>query len=411
MRLKIVFAFLSRLPMTDVASTDDSATNLSAFNLGVFSNQLLWNLDQAVLARSERHRIAALGLVQRLQAIGADFTEMRTDEPLQVALSEIRKELPENVSQSRGEWLDDMLSSGRDPSDDSSDGEWWYSHFGVGRERESLRRVIVDSTLHTPQQRLWFELGALIDSGRHRPDTGYHVYRFNPWLVGPLPATTNPQSIEAINDGPESPLPIGNLPAAEQGPQLRTFEPGELPPRQEWWLGLTHLCEGLRVPCNPEPPDLSTSSSIIDTAENLIERVQVALGASRTDANVPTVVGPPSVTPAQMGGIAGPDAVTSSIHSNPKPNEVIGNWKFFDAEVQYADFNTFIITQPYHGTMHCLLKDRINKNWKHLAAAGWGEGNTKIAKDITTTICRLRKTIRENIEPSFVTVKQTASAG
>ena len=213
MRLKIVFAFLSRLPMTDVASTDDSATNLSAFNLGVFSNQLLWNLDQAVLARSERHRIAALGLVQRLQAIGADFTEMRTDEPLQVALSEIRKELPENVSQSRGEWLDDMLSSGRDPSDDSSDGEWWYSHFGLDQKRKRLWHVIVDATLQTAEQRLWFELGELIDSGRHRPDTGCHVYLFNPWLVGPLPSTTNPQPIEAINDGPESPLAICLLPS------------------------------------------------------------------------------------------------------------------------------------------------------------------------------------------------------
>ena len=98
--------------MTASAPKNDSAANLSTFNLGVFANQFLWNLDQAVVAGSEYHRVVALGLIRRLQVIGAEFTEMRTDAPLQIVLDKIRKQLPDNVSQEYGEWWDDVLSSG-----------------------------------------------------------------------------------------------------------------------------------------------------------------------------------------------------------------------------------------------------------------------------------------------------------
>ena len=69
--------------MTNVASKDDSENNLAAFELGVYANQFLWNLDQAFVAESEPHRNVALGLIERLSAIGAAFTEMKNNAPFE----------------------------------------------------------------------------------------------------------------------------------------------------------------------------------------------------------------------------------------------------------------------------------------------------------------------------------------
>lgn len=420
--------------MTVIDPTHDSGDCLFAFNLGVFSNELLWNLDQAVLAGSKRHREDALGLVQRLQAIGSKYTGMRTDAPLQLVLNEIREELPENIPESRAEWLDDNSSRYRDPADERSDGEWLYDQFGLGRIRKKLRQVIIDATLATPLQRLSCELGMLIDSGRHRPDTGAHIYRFNPWLLGPMPAVPTPKSDPKNDTVLEDQSSTVSTDAYEQQPLFRTFEPGELPPRPGWWQELTHLCEELHVPCSPEPPDLSTTTGIIDTVELLIEKARANLAELQSDlrplrreipdqtgadvvVNQP-VIAPrvtqagvvssttpgPRGTPETLGKSDSPHRFEGSTNSNSSdamPTEIIGKWKFYDAEVQFADLPKLLISQPYRGVLTCLLKCKDYRNWKLLRDAGWSEEDDANRKNIVEAVSRLRDKLKKYLEPAL----------
>ena len=287
--------------MTAFAPYDDSAANLSAFNLGVFANEFLWNVDQAVVAGSGHHRIAALALIRRLQALGAEFTELKTDAPFQVVLNEIREYLPDNVTQSYGESWDDELSRGMDTSDCRSEGEWWYGHFSLDRERQRLRQVIVDETLQSPEQRLWFRLGDLIDSGRHRPDVGHQIYQGPPGFIGP----PSPHHTQGSDGGsmwsPFNPDWGGvGAPASEQLPGLWTFSSGQLPPRPEWWQEVVHLCQQLDVPCNPDEPDLSSPQLVVAIVEQLIESARSMLCDRQSDASVPS-----ALASAAMAGSGG----------------------------------------------------------------------------------------------------------
>ncbi len=153
MRLSIVFAFLSEFMMTDVAPRNDSDSNLSAFELGVYANQFLWNLDQAFVAGSNDHRLAALGLINGLRSCGAGLVEMKPDMPLSEFLKQIERYLPAKPGSSFMEPIFDSLSHGQDEQDIRPEGEWVYSEHEVGKEREELKRVIVKGTLQTPQQR------------------------------------------------------------------------------------------------------------------------------------------------------------------------------------------------------------------------------------------------------------------
>ncbi len=262
MRLKVKFAFSSEFTMTDVAPRDQSETNMSAFDLGVYANQFLWKLDQAFVANSDHHRLAALGVIQRLRTIGSVFTEKKTNAKLEVFLDKISEYLPETLGRDRSEMLRDFQIESYNVDSDLSDGKRWYQYLGsIGQERENLRKVINNRTLQSAQQRVWFDWGVLIDSGRYPPDTGIFLYNFNPPQNRRRFTIPIPQSILTNDDEPEVPL-------------FRTFEPGELPPQSEWWQELLHLCEELDVPCNPEEPDLSTTDSVVETVKQMIERAR-----------------------------------------------------------------------------------------------------------------------------------------
>ena len=281
MRLNIVL-LLSEFMMTDVAPRGESAANLSAFDLGVYANQFLWNLDQAFVVGNNDHRLAALGLINGMRSCGAGLVEMKPDMPLSVFLIQIERYLPAKPGPDFMESIIDSLYRGQDERDFRPEGEWVYSQYEVGQEREDLRRVIVDETLQTLQQREWFRLGWLIDSGRHRPDTGNYLFKPDLRPLGQLPAPVHPQIIQTSDEVPEL-LPQNVSPSAdEQRRPYRTFTPGELPPPPGWWLELFHLCQRLHVPCDRKPPDLSTVSYIVEIVEQMIERARTTIAPNAT---------------------------------------------------------------------------------------------------------------------------------
>ncbi|MCX7406671.1 MAG: hypothetical protein NTZ32_01150 [Planctomycetales bacterium] len=254
--------------MTDAASKDDSENNLAAFELGVYANQFLWNLDQAFVAESEPHRNMALGLIERLSAIGAAFTEMKNNAPFENFLREIRGYLPATLGSQRAETLEDFISEIFNVDSDLSEGERWYQFLDpFGQEREKLRKILFDDTVQTLQQRKWFRLGWLIDAGRHPPDTGHCLYKFQPTRNRRRlpPALAQPNLIN--DDEPEVPM-------------FRTFEAGELSPQGEWWQSVFGLGQQLDVPCNSNEPVLSTASTIVEIVEQLIESARKTIAAN-----------------------------------------------------------------------------------------------------------------------------------
>ncbi len=360
--------------MTDAARRDESDSNLSAFRLGVFANEFLWNLDQAVVADSEPHRRVALGLVQRLGAIGAIFTGMRTDAPLQDFLKGAREHLPDRMTGNYSVWFSDLLLAGEEDGDGINAGELWYSNFGVRSEREKLLKVIVDSTLSTTQQRQWFLLGLLIDSGRHPPDTGSHLYKFNPPRDRRHVVPVNSQSIVTNDDEDEDE-------DEPELPPLRVLEPGELRPGRDWWREVVKLSEQVKVPCNFVEPDLSTASSIVNAVMQMIENTSKAIAAPRPDA-LPLVM----TRPAPL--------------LDPPANDVEkhGLWEFVAGKVRFREGEWHKLTPIPWGILKCLAANRYPVSRMQLIEAGWkGDTNTD-DNAVRTALTRLRKRLSEFVK-------------
>jgi len=441
--------------MTDAARRDESDSNLSAFRLGVFANEFLWNLDQAVVADSEPHRRVALGLVQRLGAIGAIFTGMRTDAPLQDFLKGAREHLPDRMTGNYSVWFSDLLLAGEEDGDDINAGELWYSNFGVRSEREKLLKVIVDSTLSTTQQRQWFLLGLLIDSGRHPPDTGSHLYKFNPPRDRRHVVPVNSQSIVTNDDEDEDEPEL---------PPLRVLEPGELRPGRDWWREVVGLSEQLKVPCNFVEPDLSTASSIVETVEQMIASARTTIkanapaplislsdGHQQPASGLPTVGTAhkdPEVSPLAGGGtdvlngnsteqrdeevevsqsdeMMDPTIVpkppdenqpqntstsipesTSAGDSKENPNQVqgtrFGRWTIYKYHVQFDGLPPLNMTWSYRKIFQCLLEHRHNPvDQAHLIEVGWGPNSQRSKTNLIPLISILGKQLRNYLKETL----------
>lgn len=133
-------------------------------------------------------------------------------------------------------------------------------------------------------------MGWLIDSGRHRPDTGNYLFKPDLRPLGLLPNPVDPQPIQTSDENSELPLQKVRPSAAEQRCPYRTFTPGELPPPPGWWLELFHLCQKLHVPCDRKQPDLSTVSSIVDAVDQMIASARATITDSRSDVLTLTAI-------------------------------------------------------------------------------------------------------------------------
>ena len=355
--------------MTDAASKDDSENNLAAFELGVYANQFLWNLDQAFVAESEPHRNMALGLIERLSAIGAAFTEMKNNAPFENFLREIRGYLPATLRSQRVEALEDFISEIFNVDSDLSEGERWYQFLDpFGQEREKLRKILFDDTVQTLQQRQWFRLGWLIDAGRHPPDTGHCLYKFQPTRNRRRlpPALAQPDLIN--DDEPEVPM-------------FRTFEAGELSPQGEWWQSVFGLGQQLDVPCNSNEPDQSTASSVVDAVEQMIASVRETIAPLQSDA-LPLVM----TRPAPL--------------LDPPANDVEkhGLWEFVAGKVRFREGGWHKLSPIQWGILKCLAANRYPVSRMQLIEAGWkGDTNTD-DNAVRTALTRLRKRLSEFVK-------------
>jgi len=448
--------------MTDAASKDDSENNLAAFELGVYANQFLWNLDQAFVAESEPHRNMALGLIERLSAIGAAFTEMKNNAPFENFLREIRGYLPATLRSQRVEALNGFISQSFNVDSDLSEGERWYQFLDpFGQEREKLRKILFDDTVQTLQQRKWFRLGWLIDAGRHPPDTGHCLYKFQPTRNRRRlpPALAQPNLIN--DDEPEVPM-------------FRTFEAGELSPQGEWWQSVFGLGQQLDVPCNSNEPDQSTASSVVDAVEQMIASVRETIAPLQSDARhqskdatssllalsdgqqqsasgSPTVGNAPKdqEVPPLTGGGAGvlkgdsteqrgedsaviqtnetidstgePSQLDQNRHQdcfadNPdsatgkKPKEKseqergtrIGRWTIYHHQVQFDGLSRVEMTHNYRCVFECLLKHEHNAvDQTTLIDIGWGLNSGKDAKNLKPLISKLQKQLRNYLKDTL----------
>ena len=355
--------------MTDAASKDDSENNLAAFELGVYANQFLWNLDQAFVAESEPHRNMALGLIERLSAIGAAFTEMKNNAPFENFLREIRGYLPATLRSQRVEALNGFISQSFNVDSDLSEGERWYQFLDpFGQEREKLRKILFDDTVQTLQQRQWFRLGWLIDAGRHPPDTGHCLYKFQPTRNRRRlpPALAQPDLIN--DDEPEVPM-------------FRTFEAGELSPQGEWWQSVFGLGQQLDVPCNSNEPDQSTASSVVDAVEQMIASVRETIAPLQSDA-LPLVM----TRPAPL--------------LDPPANDVEkhGLWEFVAGKVRFREGGWHKLSPIQWGILKCLAANRYPVSRMQLIEAGWkGDTNTD-DNAVRTALTRLRKTLSKFVK-------------
>lgn len=199
----------------------NSKADLLAFDLGVCTNALSWHFDQAAFALSRPDRDIAFGLIVKIRAITSEFSEIKTDSPLEVALTRL------------AEWL---------PSVDT---EWWYEaceqeswsaisrlgleapdevYFNEVRRhvpdvRRELQSAVIDSVLVTARQRLLFQLGQLLDEGTRPPEDARRVLDY---LL--------PESTHCRNGDPGWDKTSGGEPR----PWIRRVTPGTLPLPPAW---------------------------------------------------------------------------------------------------------------------------------------------------------------------------------
>ena len=172
----------------EAVESDEVARCQAAFELGLLANEAAWNFDQAVFGLSRKHRQELSNDLQRLRGVGARLTSMTTDNSLALALNRIEKWIPslddewfsELVEQATGEAIRRVTAQ----SPNITYHEILQSP--VLNIRHELEDPIVNSTLQTPTERLWFRLGVLADSGRHRPDVARQSFDID--LQEPLAA-------------------------------------------------------------------------------------------------------------------------------------------------------------------------------------------------------------------------------
>ena len=172
----------------EAVESDEVARCEAAFELGLLANEAAWNFDQALFALSRIHRQELSIVLQKLRGVGARLSSMTTDSALAQVLKRIEEWIPslddewfsELVEQATGEAIRQVTAQ----SPNSTYHEILQSP--VLNIRHELEDPIANSTLQTPTERLWFRLGVLVDSGRHRPDVARQSFDID--LQEPLAA-------------------------------------------------------------------------------------------------------------------------------------------------------------------------------------------------------------------------------
>ena len=271
----------------EAVESDEVARCLAAFELGLLANEAAWNFDQALFALSRIHRQELSIVLQKLRGVGARLSSMTTDS----ALAQVLKRIEEWIPSFDEEWFSEAVERAaneavtRQPTQAPNITYFQELRCGMLDVRHELEDPIVNSTLQTPTERLWFRLGVLADSGRHRPDVARQSFDID--LQEPL-AAVNAYSNDAATS-PEA------LPPAEGGvgwndlgfsrnrqrevPRNRTFSPGEQVPPEDWpgqVIALLKLIDPKSL-VDHEEVLISGPQSVIEATERLITTISSLL--------------------------------------------------------------------------------------------------------------------------------------
>ena len=175
-------------PVPEAVESDEVARFRAAFELGLLANEAAWNFDQALFALSRIHRQELSIVLQKLRGVGARLSSMTTGS----SLAKVLKRVEEWTPSFDEEWFSEAVERAtyeavtRLPTQAPYITYFQELRCGMLDIRHELEDPIVNSTLQTPTERLWFRLGVLVDSGRHRPDVARQSFNID--LQEPLAA-------------------------------------------------------------------------------------------------------------------------------------------------------------------------------------------------------------------------------
>lgn len=440
--------------MNPIMSSENCVDDLFAFDLGVLTNTLMWHYDQAVYVADEQQRKLALGLTERIRAKVACLP-LSASIPLINVVNRIQNCLRQLDFEDFQEAALIVMYEAHDRNEEPSGRVWYHQEMQsrVQDFRNELERAIADEVLTTARLRWSFHIGGLIDAGRHPRNVAEYVFgqekiehrstpRSSP-LVDAVSVTTSPflqtfrpgelppevgwwERVEAVFAEIELPCSVDRrIQQTSAATAVDVFESAirsflaksnqanfcdDAPTPAAGDMNLssdtlfvmsrresdavdqssihakTSHYEGYEVESNP-PPYAANQSEI------------TALAAAH-DLGPPLAAAEAAVKPAQSSVVTMPPVPTvREVSDEQTGGETLGNWTFFDAEVQFGELPNFVMTNPYKGILKLLLKRSTFISWELLADAGWGESNVRTATDVTQNICRLRDHLKAYLEP------------
>ena len=283
-------------PVPEAVESDEVARFRAAFELGLLANEAAWNFDQAVFGLSRKHRQELSIVLQKLRGVGARLSSMTTDSALAQVLKRIEEWIPslddewfsELVEQATGEAIRQVTAQ----SPNSTYHEILQSP--VLNIRHELEDPIVNSTLQTPTERLWFRLGVLADSGRHRPDIARFAFELNLEIPSVAEAATDDDSAEPssrilpVDDVRSLRIQWFSGTSQRSVPRFRVFAPGDtlppieehqqgtLPPSDDWQGQALTLLKQIKPKeeSDYEAILISDPKSVLDATERLIDTIR-----------------------------------------------------------------------------------------------------------------------------------------
>ena len=280
----------------EAVESDEVARCLAAFELGLLANEAAWNFDQALFALSRIHRQELSIVLQKLRGVGARLSSMTTDS----ALAQVLKRIEEWIPSFDEEWFSEAVERAayeavtRLPTQAPNITYFQELRCGMLDVRHELEDPIVNSTLQTPTERLWFRLGVLADSGRHRPDVARFAFEFNLEIPSVAEAATDDDSAEPssrilpVDDvrslctqwfSGTSLRPVPRFRVVAPGdtiPPIEELQQGTLPPSDDWQGQALTLLKQIKPKEESDYDAIlkSDPKSVLDATERLIDTIR-----------------------------------------------------------------------------------------------------------------------------------------
>lgn len=381
--------------MDPISVSESRVDDLFVFELGVLANTLMWHYDQAMFAVDKQQRLIAWPLIERIRAKAA-YLSSSSAVSLNKVLDGIQNWLRRLDDEDFYETMETELhdAATRSGENEEPTGSTRYHEemrLRIQEFRDALNQSVVDSFLTSPRHRWLFDVGLLIDSGRHPRNVAEKLFGFVEITKPPANSTS------AFEENPFYDLP-------ESKPALRTFCSGDLPPETGWKdriQEVVHTFTSVRLP--DEQFDLSSPAATANTVETIQNHIRQLLNGHRVNQSTvesPAVEPPQPVNVPNLNQLTAAAASASEVEATAKEakSEANENWIFLHHEVQYKALPPIKMQKPDRELLRCLLEHSQSVSCETLTDWAWGPNSSKGPEDLKPRISNLRKQLRSYVK-------------